>query len=83
MERAYGHLCVASSHGDCLLRSLGLLPGLLVDLHAVLRPAFLVHCHSEEPRPHEHETCARGMLSAAEGAFLRGGAYPWKGCMGL
>ena len=52
VERAYGDICVASSHGDCLLRGPGFLPRLLVDLHVVLRPAFLVHRHSEAAALH-------------------------------
>ena len=64
VECAYRDFLFAVPHGDRLLRGSGLLPGLLVDLHAVLRPPILLHCHPEHlHRPRRHEP--RQMRSAS------------------
>ena len=50
--RRKGNFHLPSADGDRLLRGTGYPSGLLVDLHAVLRSSFLVHCHPAEPQQH-------------------------------
>ena len=65
VECAYSDFLLAVPHGDRLLRGSGLLPGLLVDLHAVLRPPVLLHCHPEHlHRPRRHEPQLRLVVSS-------------------